>query len=107
MSQYAFPVALLAVSNIIFWFKGNSKALYGIEWSPFRWWLTTSLMTNYLTLIAWWRMIEIGDVWKAGGAWGIVSLTVDLILNSVYFGFNYRGALALVLCATAGVIAHK
>ena len=97
----------MTIANVIFWFKGNSKAIYGIDWSPFTWWLTTSLLTNYLTLYAWWKMIEIGDVWKAGVVWGMISLTTDLILNTIYFGFNMRGTFALILCALAGVIAHK
>ena len=107
MSAYIVPVILMAVANVIFWFKGNSKALYGFDWSPFKWWLTTSLFTNYLTLTAWWKMIEIGDVWKAGVAWGMTSLTMDLILNTAFFGFNARGILALLLCALAGLIVHK
>lgn len=97
----------MAIANVIFWFKGNSKALYGVDWTPLRWWLTTSLITNYLTLHAWWKMVEFGDVWKAGVAWGMTSLTVDLILNTVFFGFNARGIIALMLCAVAGLIAHK
>ena len=107
MSAYVYPVLMLVVSNIIFWFKGNSRELFQIEWTPFRWWLTTSLITNYLTLYAWWRLIQLGDVWKAGVVWGMVSLNTDLILNIFYFGFNARGVVALVLCACAGLIAHK
>jgi len=104
--QYLFPVFLLLLSNVIFWFKGNSKELYGLDWTPFRWWLTTSLFTNYMTLIAWWKLIEVGDVWRAGVTWGLCSLTVDVILNCYFFGFNVKGVIALVLCAIAGVISH-
>lgn len=105
-TQYVLPVSMIFVANCVFWFKGNSKELFDIDWSPFRWWLSTSLFTNYLTLIAWWKLIEIGDVWKAGVTWGFCSLTVDLILNCYFFGFNMKGVIALGLCAIAGVVSH-
>ena len=107
MAEYILPTILLCLSNVVFWFKGNAKAIYGIEWTPFKWWLYTSLFTNYMTLYAWWRLIELGDVWKAGVSWGLCSLTIDLILNSYYFGFNWRGVLALCLCAIAALIVHN
>ena len=107
MTPYLLPALALGVANVIFWYKGNAKELYGVDWTPFKWWLFTSLFTNYLTLHAWWKLIEIGDVWKAGVTWGLISLTIDLILNTAYFGFHWRGIIALLLCALAGAIAHS
>jgi hypothetical protein len=104
--QYFFPILMFGLANIIFWFKGNSKEIYGWDWTPFKWWLYTSLLTNYMTLTAWWKLIELGDVWKAGVIWGLCSLTIDLILNCYFFGFNIKGVIALILCAIAGVISH-
>lgn len=106
MNSYTLPIILLCVANVVFWFKGNSKVLYGFEWSPFKWWLYTSLLTNYMTLHAWWKLIELGDVWKAGVTWGLCSLSIDLLLNCYFFGFNWRGIVALLLCAISAVIAH-
>lgn len=94
------------LAQIIFWYKGNSKVVYGLDWEPFRWWLTTSLITNYLTLYSWWRMIEITDVWKAGAYWGGITILVDLTLNSIYFGFSIKGIVALLLVGIAGIIVH-
>ena len=107
MRSYYIPVILLCLSNVVFWFKGNSKELFNIDWTPFRWWLTTSLLTNYMTLIAWWKLIELGDVWKAGVIWGMCSITVDLMLNTAFFGFSWKGVIALCLCALAAIIAHS
>ena len=104
---YILPTLGLILANIIFWYKGNSKELFGNDWTPFRWWLTTSLITIYVTLYAWWKLIEIGDVWKAGVTWGLCSLFTDLILNCIYFGFNMKGVIALLLCAIAGIIVHN
>ena len=104
---YILPVFGLCFANIIFWYKGNAKVIYGLDWSPFKWWLFTSLITNYITLYAWWKLIEVGNVWKAGVTWGLCSLTIDLILNTVYFGFNWRGAMAMGLCGLSAIIAHK
>jgi hypothetical protein len=107
MTSYIFPVMALAVANVVFWFKGNAKELYGLDWSPFKWWLYTSLLTNYLTLHAWWKLIEISNVWKAGVTWGLVSLVTDLLLNTLFYGLNLRGIVALLLCGLASLIAHK
>ena len=104
--SYLIPVILLCLAELIFWFKGNSKALYWIDWGPLKWWLYTSLFTNYLCLYAWWKLIEIGDVWKAGVTWGLCSFTIELILNCYFFGFNWKGVVALCLCALATVIVH-
>lgn len=106
-TNYILPALALSFANVIFWFKGNSKEIYGLQWNPFQWWIYTSLFTNYITLIAWWRLIEVGDVWKAGVTWGLCSLTVDLMLNTLYFGFNWRGISALSLCAVSALIAHS
>ena len=106
MSPYALPILGLITASIIFWFKGNAKAQFGLDWSPFKWWLTTSLLTNYLTLHAWWKLIALSDVWKAGVIWGLVSLVVDLCLNTWFFGYNWRGGVALALCAIAAIVSH-
>lgn len=105
--QYILPVIGLMFANVIFWFKGNAKALYGLDWSPMKWWLYTSLLTNYITLYSWWKLIEVGDVWKAGVTWGLCSLIIDLILNTCFFGFNPNGIIALLLCAVSAFLVHK
>lgn len=106
-TNYIIPCLALSFANIIFWYKGNSKAIYGLDWSPFKWWLYTSLITNYITLHAWWKLIELSNVWKAGVTWGLCSLFVDLILNTIYFGFNLNGIIALAFCACSAFFAHK
>ena len=105
--NYVIPVILLMLSNVIFWYKGNAKVVFGFDWSPFKWWLYTSLVTNYMTLYSWWKLIEISDVWKAGVIWGLTSLTVDITLNCYYFGYNWKGIAALCLCGIAALIVHS
>lgn len=107
MTSYITPCLALVVADIVFWYKGNAKLIYGIDWSPFKWWIYTSLVTNYITLHAWWRLIELGDAWKAGVTWGLINLSVDLILNTFYFGYNAKGVLALCLCALSALLAHR
>jgi hypothetical protein len=98
------PVILLCVADIVFWFKGNARDLYALEWSPFKWWIYTSLFTNYLTLFAWWQLVERFDVWRAGVVCSICGLVVTLILNTYFYGINWRGTLALCLCVLSIVI---
>lgn len=59
-----------------------------------------------MSLYAWWKLVELGDVWKAGVTWGLISISVDLALNSYYLGFQWKGAVAMLLCALATAIAH-
>jgi len=101
------PLLMYAVSFIIFWYKGNAKYIYGVEWTPFHWWLYTSLFTNYLCLYAWWKLVELGDVWKAGVLSGIVHICIEVSLNSYYYGFNPKGVVALALIALAGLIIYS
>jgi len=96
----------IVIAHTIFWFKGNSKILFGLDWSPFQWWLTVSLLTDYLTIYAWWMMIEKTNVWKAGAYWGLIAVLVDLSLNCIYFGVNIKGIIALMLIAIAGILIH-
>jgi len=107
MTSYLLPILALCFANVVFWFKGNSRELFGLDWSPFKWWLYTSLFTNYLTLFSWWKLIEISNVWKAGVTWGLCSLTTDLLLNTWFYGLNLRGVVALLLCGLSALIAHK
>lgn len=100
------PLSWILLAQIIFWYRGNAKALYGLDWGPLQWWMTTSLITNYLTLYAWWRMTELTNVWKAGAYWGCMHVLVDLTLNSIYFGVSIKGILALLLVGLASIIIH-
>jgi len=106
MSHYTSPILGFTLAAIIFWYKANAKILYGLEWSPFKWWICTGLVTNYLTLLAWWKLIEHTNIWRAGVIWGLTGLIVDLSLNVCYFGINWRGVTALGLCALAAAIMH-
>jgi hypothetical protein len=107
MNEYIAPIAGLTLASVVFWFKANAKMRFGLDWSPFTWWWTTSLLTNYLTLHAWWRLIALSDVWRAGVLWGLVGLIVDLVLNTYFFGVSWRGAIALALCALAAFISAE
>jgi hypothetical protein len=97
-------ILFFSICSVIFWFKSNARAAYGVDWSPMRWWLTTSLITNYLSLTAWWSLVKVEDVWVAGVIWSICSLATTLALNTFYFGFNIRGLLALGLCSLSMLI---
>ena len=104
MNKTFLAIGMLTIAQIIFWLKGNSKILWDVQWSPLRWWLTTSLLTNYLALHAWWMIIEKHGVWKAGVFWGVVAVIVDCILNCIFFEFNLRGVLALILIGVAALL---
>lgn len=103
---YVLGVLAIAGCCVLYWYKANSREVYGFEWGPFKWWLYTGLISNYLGLWAWWRIVEVSDVWKAGVVWLVTSLCVDLTLNTLYFGYNPKGVIALSLCALAAYVVH-
>lgn len=104
MTSTIIPIILITIAEIIFWIKGNSKELWQINWSPFRWWLTISLLTNYLTLHGWWLLLKTHGVWKGGVIWGVISVIITCILNSIFFEFDIKGVIALGLTAIALII---
>ena len=104
---YVLPILATTLCYIFYWFKANSRDVYGFDWGPFKWWLYTGLVTNYIGLWAWWRLVEVSDVWRAGVLCMITSLIVDLMLNSIFYSYNPRGVVALVLCAIAAYIVHQ
>lgn len=97
-------IIVILSAQVIFWFKANSKYTHNLDWNPFQWWLYTSLFTSYMCLWAWWKLVDEGDVWKAQVIFVFCSLFVNLILNTMYYGFHTKGVLALCLCALALLI---
>lgn len=100
----AVPLAALLTASIIFWIKGNARQVFGCEWGPFRWWISVGWLTSYLTLYAWWRLVALWGVWRAGVVWSAAGLLVDLVLNTYFFGFELRAAFSLVLIAIAAAL---
>lgn len=100
-------VLCLIVANIIFWIKGNAKIIWGVDWSPMKWWFLTSLFTNYLCLTSWWRIVEAHGVWRASVVWGAVAVCIELPLNITFYGFNWRGLIAVLLVGLAALIVSQ
>jgi hypothetical protein len=88
-------VLLIFLCAFIYWFRSNAKAAFGLDLTPFEWWLYTSLITNYAALNAWWGMRENFDVWKAGLIWQVILFAVEVSLNIYFFGSNPKMMFAL------------
>lgn len=96
---------LILLSGVLFWFKSNSKILFGLNWSPWEWWLYTGLISNYMSLYAWWGLMSKYDVWFATAVWVLLTTTAEVILNCTYFEFNYIKLTGVVLCIIGTFIA--
>lgn len=59
--------------------------LYGIEWSPFYWWLTTGLITNYLGLLSWWYFVKEYNIWGAIAIAYFLNTIIEFGLSFYYF----------------------
>lgn len=97
----------LVLATVIFFYRGNARELFGVEWEPWQWWLTTSIFTNYLTLYSWWAMKDSYGAWRACIISMIVHMATDIILYTLHYGFQTKYAFAMLLVALAGFIVNK
>ena len=70
----------------LLWFKGNAKPLFNFVWSPWMWWLTTGLITNYLGLTAWWYLVKTYKIWGAMAITYCVHTVVEMGLSIWFYG---------------------
>jgi len=99
-------IATMFLCQGLNWLKGHAKLVWGIELSPFYYWLTLGLITSYLGLWSWWRLCKELDnnIWLASCITYGISLIVTILLNSISYGFNPRASIAIVLIVVAGLI---
>lgn len=90
-------ILLIFFCAVVYWFRSNAKAVFGLDLSPFEWWLYTSLVTTYASLNAWWYMRNTYDVWKAGLIWQVILFSVEVSLNVYFFGANPKMMISLTL----------
>jgi hypothetical protein len=91
-------IICLIIAYAIFWFKGNAKPVFNIELSPFKWWLYTSLITSYLSLHAWWHLVDKYKIWGAMAITYCLHTVIEISLNSYYYNPpTTQQALGLIL----------
>lgn len=78
-------VLLTIVLYILLYLKGNSKILFGLQWSPLEWWLYTGLVSNYIGLVSWWYFIEKYNIWGALAITYCLHSVVELGLSFYFF----------------------
>jgi len=86
----------------ILWYKGNAKILFGLEWQPWRWWLTTGLVTNYLGLAAWWFFVNKYNIWGAIAVTYTLHTIIELGLSFYYFDLPSTKQLVGLTCIVFG-----
>jgi len=96
---------LILLTGTLFWFKSNSKMVFDLQWSPFQWWLYTGLLSNYMSLYAWWGLLKKYDIWYATAIWVLLTTIAEVILNIVYFEFHYMKLLGVLLCVLGAFVA--
>lgn len=69
----------------LLWYKGNAKILFGIEWTPFQWWLYTGLISSYLGLVSWWHFVNTYTIWGAIAITYFLHAAIELGLSLIYF----------------------
>lgn len=99
-----YSLSLIVFCALMYWFRSNAKVVFHLDWTPFQWWLYTSLLTNYASLTAWWYLRDFYDIWKATFIWQIILFFVEVSLNTYYFGFNLKIFISLCLIFLAMLI---
>ena len=112
LGVYAMYTILLAVflnvlCVIIHWIRANAQILWGFEWTAFHWWFYTGLFTTYFALTARLLLVNYISVWQITLLSTIITLSVEMILNTIYFGFNPRMCLAMSLVGAAAMVAKS
>jgi len=95
---------LILLSGVLFWFKSNSKIVFNFNWTPWEWWLYTGLLSNYMSLYAWWTLMDKHTVWTATALWVLFTTTSEVVLNCIYFEFNWTQLLGIFLCVLGAYI---
>lgn len=97
-----------ALLYVIIWYKSNAKLLYNINLSPFQWWLTVGLLSDYLGLVSWWYLVKRYDVWIAMSITYCLSTVIKLGLNFYYFDApSNQQMLGLVLLISGSFLVIK
>ena len=93
---------MCSILYVILWYKGNAKLLYNIDLSPFQWWLTVGLITDYLGLLSWWYLVKTYDVWFAMAITYCLGTIIRLGLNFYYFNLPTNQQLVGLLLLISG-----
>lgn len=96
---------LILLTGVLFWFKSNSKIVFNLNWSPWEWWLYTGLLSNYMSLYAWWGLLKKYDVWYATAVWVLFTTLAEVLLNIVYFEYNSTKLIGVLFCVLGAFIA--
>ena len=103
-SVITIAICLRILGAVLVWFKGNAKALFGLEHGSFFWWLTLGWLVEYVFLESWWILSsEIGP-YKASVTLASTGTFVTVCLMSYFYGFNLKYVLAMGLLFSAGLV---
>ena len=76
---------MCSILYVLLWYKGNAKILFGYDLSPFKWWIYTGLITNYLGLLSWWYFVKHYNIWGAMAITYLLHTVIELGLSFYYF----------------------
>lgn len=84
--------------------KSNGEETIGFKINPFAWWLVMGWVTAYVGMTNWqFVKTEIGPL-KALVFFTIFQVVFEVIAYSVYFGWQPKYVIAVLLVALAGAI---
>ncbi len=86
----------------LLWFKGNAKPLYGFELEPWKWWLYTGLITNYLGLMSWWYFVDTYKIWGALAITYFLHTVVEMGLSFYFFDLPTNQQMVGLVLLTIG-----
>ncbi len=105
MSTILLAVFLNILCVTLHWIRANAQVLWGLDWTAFHWWLYTGLLTTHCALTARLMLLDHIAVWQITLLSAIISLTVEMLLNTCFFGFNPKICIAMSLMGVAAMVA--
>lgn len=101
------PILLICGAISIGWLKGNLKLLAGIDWEPWKYWAVFSLPQTYLGLYGWWGLLSYtsNDTWRAMVISSSVAFSMQIGLNSYFWGVNPKATLGMLFIIAGSILA--
>ena len=97
---------LLLLSDIIVWFQFNAKVVFEFDRNLLWWFFVTGWLVFLCGTYGWWLTLESQGIWKTVVIYSILTLFVDIVLNSIFCGWETKYIISLFLCFIAGLISH-
>lgn len=99
-------IFLMLLSDVVVYFQLNSGEIFGFYRSLFWWFCITGWLVFLSGTYGWWLLLGELGVWRTVVIYSVLTLLVDILMSSIFFGFESKYVLSLFLCFVAGLVSE-